>query len=131
MKENCKIECTFSFQEVSSDDVFRHLNNLDGRKAIGDNIPPKMLNLAAGVLYSPLTVTINSSINGITFPDKAKSAAVTPIFKSEGKTDKKNYRPVSIVNSLSKVFENVMKEQLIPYFENCLSAFTKFIAAAL
>ena len=41
MKENCKIDCTFSFQEVSSDDVFRHLNNLDGRKAIGDdNIPP-------------------------------------------------------------------------------------------
>ena len=57
MKENCKIDCTFSFQEVSSDDVFRHLND---RKAIGDdNIPAKILNLAAGVLYSPLTVTIN------------------------------------------------------------------------
>ena len=48
---------------------------------------------------------------------------VTPIFKCEEKTDKKNYRHVSILNSLSKVFENVMKEQLIPFFENCLSAF--------
>ena len=48
---------------------------------------------------------------------------MTPIFKSEEKTDKKNYRPVSILNSLSKVFENAMKEQLIPFFENCLSAF--------
>ena len=65
-----------------------------------DNIPPKILNLAAGVLYSPLTVTINSSIN-----------------------EKKNYRPVSILNSLSKFFENGMKEQLIPFFENCFSAF--------
>ena len=115
MKENCEIDCTFSFQEVSSDDVFRHLNN--DPKTIGDdNIPPKILNLTAGVLYSPLTVTINSSINEITFPDKAKRAAVTPIFKSEEKTDKKNYRPVSILNSLSKVLENVMKEQLIPFF---------------
>ena len=121
MKENCKIDCTFSFH-VSSDDVFRHLKNLDGRKAIGDdNIPPKILNLPAGLLYSPLTVTINSSINEITFPDKAKRAAVTPIFKSEEKTDKKNYRPVSILNSLSKVFENIRKEQLIPFFENCSS----------
>ena len=81
------------------------------------------MNLAAGVLYSPLTVTINSSINEITFPDKAKSAAVPPIFKCEEKTDKKNYSTVSILNSLSKIFENVMKEQLIPFFENCLSAF--------
>ena len=62
-------------------------------------------------------------INEITFPDKAKSAAVTPIFKSEEKTHKKNYRPGSILNSLSKVFENIMKEQLIPFFKNCLSAF--------
>ena len=124
IKENCNIDCTFSFQEVSSDDIFRHLNNLDARKAIGDdNIPPKILKLAAGVLSSPLTVTINSSIKEINFPDKAKRAAVAPIFKSEDKTDKKNYRPVSILNSLSKVFENVMKEQLIPFFENCLSAF--------
>ena len=42
---------------------------------------------------------------------------MTPIFKSEEKTDKKNYRPVSILNSLSKVFENVMKEQLIPFLQ--------------
>ena len=48
---------------------------------------------------------------------------MTPIFKSEEKTDKKNSRPVSILNSLPKVLENVMKEQLIPFFDNCLSAF--------
>ena len=48
----------------------------------------------------------------MTFPNQCKNAAVVPIFKSEDKIDKKNYRPVSILNSLSKIFENVIKDQV-------------------
>ena len=48
---------------------------------------------------------------------------VTRILKSDEKIDKRNYRAVSIQNSISKIFENVIKEQLVPYFDNFLSAF--------
>ena len=54
---------------------------------------------------------------------EAKVAAVTPILKSDEKIDKRNYRAVSILNSISKILENVIKEQLVPYFDNFLSAF--------
>ena len=50
-------------------------------------------------------------------------AAVTPILKSDEKIDKRNYRPVSILNSICKISENVIKEQLVPYFDNFLSSF--------
>ena len=54
---------------------------------------------------------------------EAKVAAVTPILRSDEKIDNRNYRPVSILNSISKILENVIKEQLVPYFDNFLSAF--------
>ena len=54
---------------------------------------------------------------------EAKVAAVTPILKSDEKIDKRNYRAVSILNSISKLLENVIKEQLVSYFDNFLSAF--------
>ena len=62
----------------------------------------------------------------MTFPNQSKNAAVVPIFKSEDKIDKKNYRPVSILNSLSKIFENVIKDQVTPFFDTFLS---KFVSA--
>ena len=45
---------------------------------------------------------------------EAKVATVTPILKSDEKIDKRNYRPVSIINSISKILENVLKERLSP-----------------
>jgi hypothetical protein len=124
IKDNFKIEDRFSFKEVTQNDIIKHLKNLNVQKAIGDdNIPPKILKLAAYILCKPLTITINSSINEINFPGKAKRAAVAPMFKSDDKTDIKNYRPISILNSLSKFFENVIKDQLVPFFEKCLSVF--------
>ena len=124
IKRNFKRVDSFSFKRVSEENVLRQLENLDVKKSIGeDDIPPKILKLSRNVLCKPLTIAINSSIRNNCFPDRAKRAAITPIFKSEDKTDKSNYRPVSILNTLSKIFENVMKEQLVPFFEKCLSTF--------
>ena len=60
------------------------------------------------------------------FPTKAKRAVVTTIYKSDDKTNVKNYRPVSILNSISKIFENVIKDQIVPFFDKCWS---KYISA--
>ena len=56
------------------------------------------------------------------FPTKAKRTAVTTIYKSD-KTDIKNYRPISILNSLSKFFENVIKNPIVPFFDKCWSKY--------
>jgi hypothetical protein len=100
------------------------LKKVNVNKSTGDDkIPPKILQISANVLDKPLTTVINLSINEMTFPGQSKTAAVVPIFKSEDKIDKKNYRPVSILNSLSKIFENVIKDQITPFLDNFLSIF--------
>ena len=58
------------------------------------------------------------------YPDKHKVAKIVPIFKKEDKLQLKNYRPISVLPVISKIFENVMLTQLVEYFttNNLLSS---------
>ena len=69
-----------------------------------------------------LTNSINSSIEHNIFPDLAKAALVVPLDK--GKPNKNyvsNFRPVSILNTFSKIYERVIKNQLFHGMENVFS----------
>ena len=57
------------------------------------------------------------------FPYKLKFADVSPVFKKSCKTDKSNYRPVSIFPVISKLFERLIFYQLNDYFESKFSNF--------
>ena len=72
----------------------------------------------------PVTNAINCSIRNFRFLHNAKSAAVRRLDKSEPvRTVERNYRPVSILNTFSKIFEKILKEQLSPFFSRTLSIF--------
>ena len=119
---------TFSFRTVESNEIRKLLKNIDSKKSTGeDQIPPKLLLLASEELTIPLTDAINNSFKKCKFPDKGKRAAVTPLDKGEPvRTTEKNFRPVSVLNAFSKIYEKIIKDQLIPHLDRCLS---KFIAA--
>ena len=57
------------------------------------------------------------------FPDSLKFANITPVFKKDSRTEKTNYRPVSILPNLSKIYERLIYNQLSKFFENILSKF--------
>ena len=57
------------------------------------------------------------------FPDNLKLADITPIYKKDSSTNVKNYRPVSVLPTASKVFERLMQEQIIDYIDKFLSPF--------
>ena len=57
------------------------------------------------------------------FPENLKLADVTPIFKKDDATCVKNYRPVSVLRSVSKVFERLMQDQMISYIEKFSSQY--------
>ncbi len=116
---------TYSFKEVSTRDVWVHLKRLDGSKSTGvDQNPPRLVSLASNELAAPLCNAINCSIRNFTFPQNAKTAAVCPLDKGESiRTVERNYRPVSILNTFSKIFEQILKEQLMPFLDNTLSIF--------
>lgn len=116
----------FSFNIVKRDDVSKKLKNLNSKKATGyDSIPPKLLKIGADVLTGPVTYLVNRSIESCKFPSQLKCAEVTPIFKKENMLEKKNYRPVSVLPAMSKIFEGVLIDQLSNYFndKNLLSPY--------
>ena len=51
------------------------------------------------------------------FPERLKIAVIKPLFKSGDRTNKTNYRPISLVNGFSKILEKVMAKQMIRYLE--------------
>ena len=98
--------------------------SLDISKGAGyDTLPPKIIKLAAPVIVTPLTKVINLSISVSKYPDMMKEACITPVFKKDDRLRKENYRPISVLNTFSKVFECFILEQLTPFFNVTMSQF--------
>ena len=55
------------------------------------------------------------------FPDNMKLADITPVFKKKDPLKKGNYRTVSILSAISKIFERLMQKQIVGYMESFLS----------
>ena len=83
----------------------------------------KLLKENADVCAPILSKILNTCRNEGVFPDKLKLADISPIFKSVDSMSKKNYRPVSILNSVSKLFEKLIQKQLNPFFDTKLSKY--------
>ena len=65
-----------------------------------------------------VTICVNKALKTGSFPDSLECANVRSLYKKEEPFDKKNYRPVSILPLLSKVYERVIYEQVSNYFES-------------
>ena len=110
---------TFSFKKIQEKEVFELINKLDKTKATGlDKIPCKILKLAANVVVPSLTLIFNQSIISGVFPREWQSARVTPIFKKGIKTDPENYRPISVLPVVAKIFEKLVFNQFYEYLNN-------------
>lgn len=109
----------FCFAQVSEIEVFLLLESLDTNKSFGiDKIHPLLLKTAALQIYRPLTLIFNLSINKGIFPDSMKLAKVVPIFKQGSRFVCSNYRPISVLSSISKILERCIFNQLMFYFTN-------------
>lgn len=108
----------FSLESPTIDIVLNLLQNLNERKAIGlDKIPNRLLKMAANVIAPSLTMIFSQSIAYSTFPEEWKLAKVTPIYKKGGKKDPSNYRPISVIPAISKIFEKIVYDQLYNYLD--------------
>ena len=120
--EPMKLMKKFSFQPVQEDLVRKIILSLDGSKAtpVGD-IPADMLKSMVDVYLPFITKIINVSFENGCFPDELKLAEVGPIFEKNDDLDKENYRLVSILSHLSKVFEKIMYKQFDTFMRDKLS----------
>ena len=76
------------------------------------NIPPKVLKTSAMVTAKTLQQLFNEALTTGEFPSNLKNADVTPTFKKNNPLNKENYRPVSVLPIISKVFEKLMQNQI-------------------
>ena len=130
IKETFKIKEKFEFNEVSSEEVKKVIKSLDKKKAaISTCIPVKILIDSIDTYLPILTDIINNSIRNGTFPDELKLAEVTPIFKKADTFDITNYRLVSLLSHVSKVYERIIFNQISacfePLFSTLLTGFRK------
>ena len=115
----------FHFQTVTQKDIENEISNLDSTKTGTINgIPTKRLKDASDICSEYLLKIWNNEIveNGY-FPDKLKLADVTQIFKKDNATQAKNYRPISVLPSVSKVFERLIQKQLLSHIDSYLSPY--------
>ena len=102
----------FNFSIVTENYVLKLLVDMNIDKAAGiDNISGKFLKDGAIVLAKPISEICNLSIKYSTFPTDCQIAKLKPLFKKGSTTLPKNYRPISLLPLISKIFEKVIHNQ--------------------
>lgn len=108
----------FDMPLLSADYVLKSLKNTDIRKSTGtDEIGPRLLKMAAPYIAESLTYICNLSVKSGTFPERWKEAKVKPLHKGGPSNDFNNFRPISILPVLSKLFEKHAHESLMNFLE--------------
>lgn len=103
---------------VDNAQVERLVKSLRSNCATGwDDIPAKILKNSSDVLVPPITHLCNLAINSGIFPLALKNAIVHPIYKSGDKESVTNYRPISVLSSISKILERILNNCLTEYLD--------------
>ena len=104
---------SFKPSQVPEHYIYRKLCKLNPNKSTGiDEIPAKFLKDGANEIKSVITHLINLSIVTTTVPDELKFAKIIPLYKKNSRLDPGNYRPVSILCTVSKILEQTIHEQI-------------------
>ena len=103
---------------TSTNKVLSLLNRLNKSKAAGlDKISARLIRECADLICNPIRDIFNQSVSQGIFPDDWKCAKVTPLFKQGDLDDLNNYRPISVISVMAKVFERIVYDQLYAYLE--------------
>ena len=123
IKIKSSVETTqlFDFNFVSSDDISKIINSMDSTKKTSGAIPIKLVKLANKKICKDLANCINECIKQNKFPNELKIADITTIFKKEDPLNKTNYRPISILPTVSKIFERILFNRLQRFSNKFLS----------
>jgi hypothetical protein len=111
------IDTSFTFELVSEETIDQAIKNLQPKSSCGlDGLSTTLIKRLRPLLYKPLTIIINQSLNTGIVPDKIKIGKIIPIHKKGDVHLLENYRPISILPSLSKIFEKIVSDQIKNYF---------------
>ena len=124
IKEYITTENAFSFSLTTTQQFEIEIQQLDPKKASAENdIPTKVLIETSDAASHYLPKICNNSKKDHIFPESLKLADVIPMHKNDERTNKENYRPVSLLPITSKLFERDMYKQIHRYTDKYLSPY--------
>ena len=123
IKSNLNFFNNFFLKQVTFSDIFKEISSLNSKKqGTKDGILAKCLKAACSESSSYLTKVWNEEmLTENSFPQNLKLPDVVPVFKKCDPTCAKNYRPISVLPTVSKVFERLMHDQITTYMDAHLS----------
>ena len=121
----------FDFHVVDTETVMQMIKNINPRKATGcDNIPGKLIRIAYREISIHICSLLNVLIAAKRFSAIMKYTDVSPCFKKKDNLFKGNYRPVSVLTVICKLYESVLSNQMMDHFNELfnilLSAFRNY-----
>ena len=102
------LSCFFDFKPLKGKEVSTTILKMTQKEST-TRVSIGFLKENLDICTQILTKILNYCISEEIFPIELKLADVTPIFKSADSTAKKNCRPISILNSVSKLFEKLIQ----------------------
>ena len=90
-------------------EITKLISSLKNKNSSGhDRISNKILKGITESIVEPLNIIFNKSLEEGVFPTEMKKADTVPLYKSKDKDDKNNYRPISLLLTVSKLLEKIM-----------------------
>ena len=111
------VHCTFKFEYITDKIVVKTIASLKNKLSCGnDGLSNKFLKLVNNSICIPLSLIINKTLSTGEIPKLWKNAIVHPLYKSGAHNLLTNYRPISLLPTMSKVMEKIVHQQTYNYF---------------
>lgn len=107
----------FNFLHTDSEEIIKTFKSLKIKNTEDLwGVSVKVMQSIIDIVAPYLAVVFNNCVDECVFPDLMKYSKVIPLFKSGSSSEPGNFRPVSVLPVLSKVFEKIMLNQLLHHF---------------
>lgn len=104
---------------VTEEELLKELHKIPSKKSSGlDGIPCSIMKEVGNFIARPLTHIFNCSFREAKVPTELKLAKIIPIFKKGDMKSPGNYRPISLLNSISKILEKLVHKRLYSYLQD-------------
>ena len=124
IKENVNIAEKFSFDSITAREIEAEIKSIDINKASSsDDVPISVLTSCSDIVSPFLKDISDTPFSNCESPRSLKLADISPIHKKDETYKKENYRPVSLLPVISKVFERNIYKQMISFVEEHLSPY--------
>ena len=107
---------SFALHDITETDIILEFSKLNTNKSCSDEIiKASILKENKFLIAEPLSILYNLSLKTGKVPNGLKIAKVIPIFKKDDKTDLNNYRPISLLPTINKIFEKIICKRLLSF----------------